>query len=190
MSLRREEALGLSWEMLDLDAGMLRIERTLVYDGEIHWGPPKSASSKRGIPLPDFVAAALRRHRKTQTERRLLLGEAWCEDVRSITEIGGREYAGEGRSVVLDFGLGEPFNPSTFSISWGRVARKRGFADLASYHVLRHGCAHLLLAGGVPDAVALEILGHADPAILRRYQAVDPRLKIDAMRKLDELLGP
>jgi hypothetical protein len=52
-----------------------------------------------------------------------------------------------------------------------------------------HACAHLLLAGGVPDAVALEILGHADPAILRRYQAVDPRLKIEAMRKLDDLLG-
>jgi integrase len=189
LSLRREEALGLSWESVDLDARMLRVERTLVYDGGVHWGPPKTAAGERGIPIPEFVAAALRRHRRAQNERRLLLGEAWCRDVRAIEEIGGSDFAGDARSVVLDFGLGEPFNPSTFSIYWGRFARERGFGDLASYHALRHGCAHLLLAGAVPDAVALEILGHADPAILRRYQAVDPRLKIEAMRKLDELLG-
>ena len=32
-------------------------------DGELHFGPPKSKAGKRDLPMPDFVARALHRHR-------------------------------------------------------------------------------------------------------------------------------
>ena len=49
--------------------------------------------------------------------------------------------------------------------------------------------ATLLLAAGVPDTVALEVMGHADTRILRRYQDVIDELKLDAAKGMDRLLG-
>jgi hypothetical protein len=46
-----------------------------------------------------------------------------------------------------------------------------------------------MLAAGVPDAVAIKMMGHRDTRILRRYQKVVDRLKREAAGKLDELLG-
>ncbi len=55
--------------------------------------------------------------------------------------------------LVVDNGLGEPWQPATFSGSWGDWARAHGFNGV-TFHGLRHGAATLLLAAGVPDAVA------------------------------------
>jgi len=57
------------------------------------------------------------------------------------------------------------------------------------FHELRHGAATLMLAAGIPDAVAIEMMGYRDTRILRRYQKVIDRLKREAVAKLDELLG-
>jgi hypothetical protein len=46
-----------------------------------------------------------------------------------------------------------------------------------------------MLAGGVPDAVAIKIMGHADTKILRRYQEVVDELQRDAAAWMDGLLG-
>jgi hypothetical protein len=46
-----------------------------------------------------------------------------------------------------------------------------------------------MLASGVPDAVAISVMGHADTKILRRYQDVVDDLKQDAASGMDALLG-
>jgi hypothetical protein len=46
----------------------------------------------------------------------------------------------------------------------------------------------LLLAAGVPDAVVIEIMGHADMRILKRYQDVIPDLQRHALGRLEALL--
>jgi integrase len=56
------------------------------------------------------------------------------------------------------------------------------------FHNLRHGTATLLLAAGVADRVVVEIMGHADTRILRRYQDVVPELLREAATKLSALL--
>jgi integrase len=58
-----------------------------------------------------------------------------------------------------------------------------------TFHTLRHGAATLLLAGGVADAVAIKLMGHADTKILRRYQEVVDELQRDAAARMDALLG-
>lgn len=172
MSLRREEVLGLGWGSVDLEADTVRIERTLTYaDGNLHFGDPKTDAGERTIPMSPLVRDALRRHRKAQSERRLLYGEAWRVD----------------HDLVVDYGDGSPWLPPTFSTYWARFARANGFAGV-SFHTLRHGAATLLLAGGAPDAVAAAIMGHADTRILRRYQEVLDELKIDATSRLAALL--
>jgi integrase len=89
---------------------------------------------------------------------------------------------------VVDNGIGEPWLPASFSTGFARFAKAHGFADV-TFHGLLHGAATLLLAAGVPDAVAASIMGHADTRILRRYQDVVPELQKEAAARMDQLLG-
>ena len=90
--------------------------------------------------------------------------------------------------MVVDNGIGEPWLPASFSTAWRRFAVAQGFGEV-TFHTLRHGAATLMLAGGVPDAVAITVMGHADTRVLRRYQDVVDDLKKDAATKMDGLLG-
>ena len=106
-----------------------------------------------------------------QNERRLACGEAWKDE-----------------GLVIDYGDGGPWLPPTFSTYWARFAAKNGL-DGVNLHTLRHGTATLLLAAGVPDAVVIQNMGHADTVILRRYQEVVPDLMRDATARLEALLA-
>ena len=152
---------------------MLRIVRILVESEFPRPTGPKTEAGKRTVPLPAFVADALRRHRAKQSKRRLRLGSAWQAEW----------------DLVVDRGDGGPWVPPTFSRAWTSFAKKAGF-PVVGFHELRHGAATLMLAAGIPDAVAIKMMGHRDTRILRRYQKVVDRLKREAVERLDELLGP
>ncbi|PLS85073.1 MAG: site-specific integrase, partial [Actinobacteria bacterium] len=50
--MRQGEILGLKWEDVDLDEGVVRVRRTLSRDGrKIIFSPPKTAKGKRSIGL-------------------------------------------------------------------------------------------------------------------------------------------
>lgn len=167
LGLRREEVLGLRWDDVD-DA--VHVRRTLTAaDGEVHFGGPKSPAGRRDLPMPDFVARALQRHRLAQGERFLSLGLPRPE-------------------LVVCNPIGEPFQPASFSGAWRDFAEPHGFAGV-TFHGLRHGAATLLLAAGVSDTVAMRTMGHADTRILARYQDVVSELQRDAAARMDQLLG-
>ena len=169
LGLRREEALALEWDGVGCCRRDRNCLRTLTAaKGELHFGQPKSGAGERELPVPGFVAAALRRHRKAQAERFLAVGLPRPE-------------------LVVDRGDGGPWFPASFSTAWRRFAKSRGFEGV-TFHTLRHGAATLLLAAGVPDAVAASIMGHADTRILRRYQDVVPQLLRDAAVRMDAVL--
>ena len=166
LGLRREEVLGLPWS--DVDEAVHVRQTLTAADGALHFGPPKTAAGRRDLPLPDFVARALARHRKAQTERLFSLG------LRS--------------ELVVSNAIGQPFHPATFSRMWRYWAKAHGFGGI-TFHTLRHGAATLLLAAGVPDTVAMRTMGHADTRILARYQDVVSELQRDAAVRMDQLLG-
>src|SRR5439155_26677382 len=167
LGLRREEVLGLTWA--DVEDDTVRVRQTLTYaGGELHFGPPKSDAGERDLPLPVFVARALKRHRAAQAEKLLAIGVV--------------------PELVVDNGIGEPWMPASFSTGWRRFAKAHGFEGI-TFHTLRHGAATLMLAGGVPDAVAITVMGHADTRVLRRYQEVVDELKQDAAKRMDAVLG-
>ncbi len=58
-------------------------------------------------------------------------------------------------------------------------------------HMLRHTFATLLRQSGVPDRVAMDLLGHRDLAMLQRYSHVESgeHLREAARLKLDVELG-
>ncbi|KZF06508.1 integrase, partial [Rhodococcus sp. EPR-157] len=74
--LRRSEVLGLTWDRVDFDAGTVSVAagRVVVRGLGTATGDPKSVRSRRTLPMPPEVVAALRSLRATQARERLALG--------------------------------------------------------------------------------------------------------------------
>jgi integrase len=76
--LRRGEVLGLRWEDLDLDAGVLEVRRNLQrVGGELRTVVPKTRSSRRTVPLLGLCVEALKDHQQHQTEEAERDGSDW-----------------------------------------------------------------------------------------------------------------
>jgi integrase len=73
--MRLGEVLGLRWRDVDLESFEARVVQML--QTTMQFDTPKSHRSTRALCLPAFTVEALRRQRRAQTERRLLLGKAW-----------------------------------------------------------------------------------------------------------------
>ncbi len=100
--MRKGEILGLRWRDVDLTAGQLRVEQTWC-SGE--FGPPKTAASRREIPLAPGVVNALRRHQRRHLSprgagvvpRELLYKKVWRVPMQKLA----REFG------ISDVGLGK-----------------------------------------------------------------------------------
>ena len=82
LGLRQGEALGLWWDDIDLDTGLLQIRRAWQRQRGrgLVFTEPKTARGKRTIPLPVPLADALRQHRDRQAKERITAGPLSCPD--------------------------------------------------------------------------------------------------------------
>jgi integrase len=80
IGLRHGEALGLRWDDVDLDKGILIVRAALQrVGGELRLLETKTNRSRRVISLPQVTITALRAHKIRQIEDRLKAGTAWQE---------------------------------------------------------------------------------------------------------------
>ena len=147
---RRGELLALRWSDVDLDAGTVRIARSVVLvGGELHWKAPKNGE-ERTIVLGPAVVAELRRHRAEQLERRLILGPVYQVDADLVV-------------AKLD---GAPIRPDYASQAFRNLVRRVGLPATVHVHTLRHSAASFLAAAGVPPSDIAAQLGHRDGCAL------------------------
>lgn len=142
--MRLGEVLGLRWQDVDLTTATARVRQTLQVT--MQFDTPKSHRSTRTLSLPAFLVDALKRHRKSQNERRLMLGESWHEF-----------------DLICERGDGQPLRPDTISKQFRTVARAAD-SDV-TFHGLRHTHASLMLAAGADLKVTLSRLGHSSISI-------------------------
>jgi integrase len=77
---RRGEALSLRWADVDFDRGTLRVRGTLArIDGALVVTEPRTAESKRVLPLSDPAERLLRGVQDVQATERERAGSAWRE---------------------------------------------------------------------------------------------------------------
>lgn len=172
VGLRRGEALALRWSDLDLDAGVLRVEQAVQrVEGKLQFAPPKTQRSRRTVPLPEVCTAALRSHRMAQHQERLALGPIW-----------------QDLGLVFTTAIGTPIEPRNINRSFDALCRRAGVRRLR-LHDLRHTCASLLLAQGVPARVVMETLGHSQIAVtMNLYTHVLPSVQREAAERMNEAL--
>ncbi|GAB3364116.1 site-specific integrase [Modestobacter lapidis] len=146
--LRRGEALALRWSDVDLDKGLLRVRGTLArVQGRLLVTVPKTAKSKRSVPISAPAERLLRGLRGSQAEERRRAGSLWQET-----------------GFVFTTETGEPYDPRN-ALRALKVAATRAGLPHAGLHTLRHSAASVMLTQGVPLKVVSEVLGHSSIAI-------------------------
>jgi integrase len=172
LGMRRSEVLGLRWEDVDLDEGVLRIRRGLQrVDGGLVVLPTKTRRSARVVPLPAFVVRVLRQHRKAQEAERRVLGPQW-------PDLG----------FVFTTPIGTPIDPRNCTRVVQTAVQRAGLPPVR-LHDFRHGCVSVLLALGVPPRTVMEIVGHATLEMtMNVYAHVTLDDKRTALDQLGELL--
>ncbi len=146
--LRRSELLGLRWADIDLDGATLAVRQVVALDGYTpFFAEPKTARSRRVVALDPGTVRALRSHRVAQLEERVKAGPAWTS-----------------RDLVFCREDGEILHPQTLSQKFDRAAKRAKLPPIG-IHGLRHSCASLGLAAGLPLVIMSERLGHSSIAI-------------------------
>lgn len=166
--LRRGETLGLRWSNIDLDGAKLHVQETRVSYGKVHvTKEPKTARSRRQIPLSPVAVEALRAHGTQQKREKLAAGPTYADH--------GLVFADE---------IGDPLDPPTVSAAFGRLVREAGLPRI-TLHGARHSFATIALEAGVDVLYMSELLGHSSPAITQAvYQHVRterPEAAVQAM---------
>jgi integrase len=149
LGLRAGELLGLRWESVDLDRGLVVIDRALTWVGsKAMWGSPKSKAGRRVLPLPEPARQALLVVRRRQAENRLRAGAEWKD--------------ADGRVVTTATG-GVPIL-NRFKDTLDRLCEQAGVPRL-TVHQLRHQCASLLFASGADVKQVQHFLGHSRASV-------------------------
>ena len=71
--MRPEEYLGLQWKDVDFSEGTITVLRAMLFNhkgGGWYFKEPKTAQSRRTIPIPAHLVSQLKRHRRKQLEER------------------------------------------------------------------------------------------------------------------------
>ena len=150
--LRRSEALGLKWDAIDFTHNTISIRHVVVscnMDGQIityEADTTKNRASMRTLPLVPEFGKRLEAFKERQEQYRMLCGRSYCRDYLDY--------------ICLDE-MGERLRPNYLSTGFTLLLESNGLRKIR-FHDLRHSCASLLLANGVPMKQIQEWLGHSD----------------------------
>lgn len=172
LGLRRGELLGLRWEDVDLEVGVLEVRRTLQrVGGELRAVTPKTRTSRRTVPLIGLCVEALREHHERQ---------------KSEADRAGKNWTPSGYVFVTV--TGSAIEPDNLRRSWYPLRAAIG-AGATRFHDLRHSCVTLLLELGAPPHIVRDIVGHADIGVtMTIYAHASLEEKRAALKRLDDRL--
>ena len=174
--LRRSEALGLKWDAIDFERGTISVIRTvttITLDGkqtEIEQQSAKTKSSLRTLPLIGNFREYFLQVKEAQELNKQVCGNCY-----------NYEYDG---FVFVDE-LGERMRVDYLTNAFPKFLESHGLRRMR-FHDLRHSCASLLLANGVPLKHIQEWLGHSDfTTTANIYAHLDYKSKITSAQAME-----
>lgn len=169
--MRRGEILGLTWDKVFLDQGLIQIDTTVVVsNGRVLSQTPKSEASIRTIDIDSLTIEALRKWKIQQNREKLLVGSGW------------QNHAGH---LVTDE-LGRLVRPDRFTNGFRRVVKSLGLQAIR-FHDVRHSYVVAARLAGVPLEVISRRIGHADVTVTMRVynHTLDTEMKDAAVLAAD-----
>ncbi|MCW2846562.1 MAG: xerD 1 [Marmoricola sp.] len=133
--MRRSELLGLTLDRVAFDFARIRVDRQLSRmsrSDAVSFGPPKTESSTRVIPVAAVILDAIRHHEAT--------------------------YGHHQTGLLFTTESGSPLTPSTLHAAWQSAAQMIGVQ--ATPHDLRHYFASVQIRGGQSIKVLQALLGN------------------------------
>lgn len=174
--LRRGEVCGLKWDAIDFERGTITIRHTvtsLQVDGKTKMYAQDSAktkSSMRTLPLVGSFAEYFKEVKAAQEVNKKVCGNCY-----------NYEYDG---FVFVDE-LGERMRVEYLTNAFPKFLESHGLRRMR-FHDLRHSCASLLLANGVPLKHIQEWLGHSDfTTTANIYAHLDYKSKITSAQAME-----
>lgn len=173
---RRGEVLGLKWDAIDFERGTISVIRTvttITLDGkqtEIEQQSAKTKSSLRTLPLIGSFREYFLQVKEAQELNKQICGNCY-----------NHEYDG---FVFVDE-LGERMRANYLTSAFPKFLEDHGLRRMR-FHDLRHSCASLLLANGVPLKHIQEWLGHSDfTTTANIYAHLDYKSKITSAQAME-----
>ena len=173
---RRGEVLGLKWDAIDFERGTISVIRTvttITLDGkqtEIEQQSAKTKSSLRTLPLIGSFREYFLQVKEAQELNKQICGNCY-----------NHKYDG---FVFVDE-LGERMRANYLTSAFPKFLESHGLRRMR-FHDLRHSCASLLLANGVPLKHIQEWLGHSDfTTTANIYAHLDYKSKITSAQAME-----
>ena len=159
--LRRGELLGLKWEDVDLQNGVIHVRRQVArVDGEVKELPLKTKNSYRNISISQDAVAML-------------------------TEMAAHRSS----DYVFPSSTGGPISPDSVNNMLHRVLKRAGLPSIR-FHDLRHTFATLALQNGVDIKTVSGMLGHFSAGFtLDTYAHVTTSAQKEAARTMGNVLA-
>ena len=178
--LRRSEIIGLRWDAIDFDNNMITIHAKAynVYEGGKlvvkFENKLKTKASHRTLPLIQYIADVLRAKKEQD------------EYLSTVLKSG---YDHEYDDYICTDEFGRLITPNYVTDHFSNVIKKYKLKKIR-FHDLRHSCASLLLANGVPMKAIQEWLGHSTFHVTADfYSHLDFNSKIDSANTIANILG-
>lgn len=199
LGARQGEVLGMTWDRVDLERGILDLSwqlQRLPYRHGCRGGcgvnRPGSCPQRELDVRPGFEyrrlegGLCLTRPKSTKSTRLIPLPAPFV----GLLLVHRTAQAGEANPHRLVFTRpnGRPLDPSLDNAAWHDALEVAGLPSI-KLHAARHSTATLLMELKVPDKVIGAILGHSTVAVTQAYQHVDLALARDAMDRLGVMLA-
>lgn len=162
--LRISEALGMTWENVDLTVGHVTV-RNVVIKGRVEYNSTKSAAGRRVIPISLKLSEHLRKYRAAWTPNKL--------------------------DLVFANSKGKPWHDNCINVRHLHPLLDSLQIPRAGFHAFRHASATLLDQMQISMKVRQTRMGHSNPSItLGRYTHVVDQEARDAANHFDRILSP
>lgn len=173
--LRNEEAIGLKWDFVDLEHGVIKIRNVISMAGgtPIEKGP-KTAAGRRDIPIDPDLTKRLRERAKN------VFGSEDTSNLQGLYVLGS-----DDGTFLRHADLTRAFR--SFALQHGIYGTT---GKVASFYSLRHTYATMLLRAGVDAKTVASLMGHSNVAMtLNIYASTDPQARAAAGAVVADLMA-